>query len=118
MQRARSAYGALIRAPVFGPIARLPLRLLRWFLQPPELDPSSRADRLAAELLVLREQMSQLTQAHDALRLDHERFRLILFMISGHPEEGRSQDPRRAPSLRSQEQRPARRPVVHEADLG
>lgn len=79
----RSVYGVLIRTPIIGPLVRLPLRLLRWWLQPPDRDPSARTDRLAAEIEALHEQYGRLALAHNALCRDQERTRLILFMISG-----------------------------------
>jgi hypothetical protein len=83
MHNARLAYGALIRTPIIGPLVRLPLRLVRWWMQPPDHDPSARTDRLAAELASLRDQYGQLALAHEALCQDQERTRLVLFMISG-----------------------------------
>lgn len=83
MQRVRGVYGALIRAPVIGPFARLPLRLVRWWLQDPDLDPAIRADRLAVQLEALQARLEHLTLAHEALCRDQERTRLILFMMSG-----------------------------------
>jgi hypothetical protein len=83
MQRARDVYGALIRAPVIGPFARLPLRLFRWWGQDPDLDPSTRADRLAAQLDAVLARLDHLTLAHEALCCDQERTGLILFMMSG-----------------------------------
>lgn len=83
MHRARSAYGALIRAPVIGPFIRLPLRLLRWLIQAPDLDPSSRADRLEMQVQGLQAQLDALGLAHERLRRDQEHGRLILLMLSG-----------------------------------
>jgi len=87
MGTARLVYGALIRLPVFGPVVRLPLRLLRWLYQPPERDAAVRADRLETELEILREQHQQLALAHEGLCRDQERTRLVVYMISGqlHP---------------------------------
>jgi hypothetical protein len=104
MQSALSAYGALIRAPIIGPFARFPLRLLRWFLQDPDLDPSTRADRLTMELVAVREQLGQLTLAHQTLCQDQERTRLILFMISGQLDP--HDLPKRPESPRQTERRP------------
>ncbi len=83
MHRARRAYGALIRAPIVGPLVRLPLRLLRWLVQSPDLDPAVRADRLARQVDELEVRLGELNIAHQALQRDQERARLVLFMLSG-----------------------------------
>jgi hypothetical protein len=91
MQRVRGAYGALIRAPVIGPFARLPLRLVRWWLQDPDLDPSTRADGLALQLQAMQARLEHLTLAHETLCRDQERARLILFMMSGQLQPAKPQ---------------------------
>jgi hypothetical protein len=90
MQRVRGAYGALIRAPVIGPFARLPLRLVRWWLQDPDLDPSTRADGLALQLQAMQARLEHLTLAHETLCRDQERLHLMLFMISGQFQPAQS----------------------------
>lgn len=64
-----------------GPIVRLPLRLLRWLVQHPDLDPSARNDRLASQLDALQQSFDQLSHAHERLHRDQERTSLILFML-------------------------------------
>jgi hypothetical protein len=82
MRGARGVYGAMIRAPIVGPFARLPLRLVRWWLQDPDLDPSTRAERLTVQLEAMQVRLEHLTVAHESLCREQERTHLILFMIS------------------------------------